>query len=129
MKCPHCGFDRLLPMYEVCPKCKHPLNVSSSETSEGHDPQQTSDTKLFTGIFWSYPKAMKDPEKFKEYARKNPNDSARLINKWKEQGKDVSVLANVHPMNSPQEGVSSPHLSHSEKTSATKVGCRPLSDK
>lgn len=121
MKCPNCGFDRILPMYKVCPKCKHPLNVSSSETSKGHEPQQTSDTKLFTGIFWSYPKAMKDPEKFKEYARKNPNDSARLINKWKEQGKDVSVLANVHPMNSPQEGVSSPHLSHSEKTSATKV--------
>lgn len=121
MKCPNCGFDRILPMYKVCPKCKHPLNVSSSETSQSHEPQQTSDTKLFTGIFWSYPKAMKDPEKFKEYARKNPNDSARLINKWKEQGKDVSVLANVHPMNSPQEGVSSPHLSHSEKTSATKV--------
>ena len=22
MKCPNCGFDRILPMYKVCPKCK-----------------------------------------------------------------------------------------------------------
>lgn len=100
MKCPKCGFDRILPMYKVCPKCKQPLNASTTVTSESNEPQQTSDNKLFTGFFWSYPKAMKDPEKFKEYSRKNPNDSARLINKWKEQGNDVSVLVVAHPMNS-----------------------------
>lgn len=119
MKCPKCGFDRILPMYKVCPKCKQPLNVSTAEASKSNEPQQTPDTKLFTGIFWSYPKAMKDPEKFKEYARKNPNDSARLINKWREQGNDVSILTDVHPMNSAQEGVSTPHSSHSEKPSST----------
>lgn len=119
MKCPNCGFDRILPMYKVCPKCKQPLNVSTAEASKSNEPQQTPDAKLFTGVFWSYPKAMKDPEKFKEYARKNPNDSARLINKWREQGNDVSILADVHPMNSAQEGVSTPHSSHSEKPSST----------
>lgn len=93
MKCPNCGFDRILPMYKVCPKCKSPLNASTAEISRNNEFEQTPDTKLFTGIFWSYPKAIKDPEKFKEYAKKNPNDSARLINKWKEQGNDVSIIA------------------------------------
>lgn len=119
MKCPNCGFDRILPMYKVCPKCKHPLNAPMEEASRSNETQETPGPKLFTGIFWSYPKAMKDPEKFKEYARKNPNDSARLINKWREQGNDVSVLAEAHPMNSAPEGVSTPHSSHSEKPLST----------
>lgn len=106
MKCPNCGFDRILPMYKFCPKCKQPLNASATtEASKSEEPQQASNTKLFTGIFWSYPKAMKDPTAFKEYAKKNPNDSARLINKWKEQGNDVSELVDVHPMNIPSENV------------------------
>lgn len=100
MKCTNCGFDRILPMYKVCPKCKQPLNNSTEAPMGEEQAQQDANTKLFTGVFWSYPKAMKNPEAFKEYARKNPNDSARLINKWKEQGNDVSVLADVHPMNS-----------------------------
>lgn len=106
-------------MYKVCPKCKQPLSVSTAEASKSNEPQQAPNTKLFTGIFWSYPKAMKDPEKFKEYTKKNPNDSARLINKWREQGYDVTVLAGVHAMNLAQEGISTPRSSHSEKPSST----------
>lgn len=113
MKCPNCGFDRILPMYKVCPKCKQPLNASASkETQKSEEPQEAQNTKLFTGIFWSYPKAMKDPEAFKEYARKNPNDSARLINKWREAGNDISVLAEAHPMNSTSQAPSSRQEKH-----------------
>ena len=119
MKCPNCGFDRILPMYKVCPKCKQPLNASTAETSKNNETEQTPDTKLFTGIFWSYPKAMKDPKKFKEYAKNNPNDSARLINKWKEQGNDVSVLADAHPMNTGQEVGANIHYNQNEKPSST----------
>lgn len=119
MKCPNCGFDRILPMYKVCPKCKQPLNASTEAPKSEEQPQQEENTKLLTGIFWSYPKAMKDPEKFKEYAKKNPNDSTRLINKWKEQGNDVSILAEAHPMNIIQEGVSTHHSNHTEKPSST----------
>ena len=119
MKCPKCGFDRILPMYKVCPKCKQPLNVSTEAPKSEEQPQQEENTKLLTGIFWSYAKAIKDPEKFKEYAKKNPNDSARLINKWKEQGNDVSVLAEAHPMNITQEEVTIHHSNHTEKPSST----------
>lgn len=107
MKCPNCGFDRILPMYKVCPKCKQPLNASTAEAPKSEEPQPEANTKLFTGIFWSYAKAIKDPEAFKTYAQKNPNDSARLLNKWKQDGKDVSVLVEAHPMNTPSSTSSS----------------------
>lgn len=129
MNCPNCGFDRILPMYKVCPKCKQPLGPSASkETQRNEEPNEAPNTKLFTGIFWSYPKAIKDPAAFKEYARKNPNDSARLINKWKQQGHDVGVLADSHPMNAPVENrpsnttpssVTSPATSNSQKPENT----------
>ena len=51
MKCPNCGFDRILPMYKVCPKCKQPLNASTSEAPKSEEPQPEANTKLFTGIF------------------------------------------------------------------------------
>lgn len=111
MKCPNCGFDRILPMYKVCPKCKQPLNASTAETPKSEEPQPEANTKLFTGIFWSYAKAIKDPEAFKTYAQKNPNDSARLLNKWKQDGKDVSALVEAHPMNTPSSTPSSPSSS------------------
>lgn len=107
MKCPNCGFDRILPMYKVCPKCKQPLNASTAEAPKSEEPQPETNTKLFTGIFWSYAKAVKNPEAFKAYAQKNPNDSARLLNKWKQDGKDVSALVEAHPMNTPSSTSSS----------------------
>lgn len=118
MKCPNCGFDRILPMYKVCPKCKQPLNASSAEAPKSEEPQPEPNTKLFTGIFWSYAKAIKDPEAFKTYAQKNPNDSARLLNKWKQDGKDVSALVEAHPVNTPSSTLSSSSSSsdHQEYT-------------
>ncbi len=123
MKCPNCGFDRILPMYKVCPKCKQPLKASAStEAPKSEEPQPEPNTKLFTGIFWSYAKAIKDPEAFKTYAQKNPNDSARLLNKWKQDGKDVSVFVEAHPLNTPSSN-SSPAVHHntSETRSNTTV--------
>lgn len=124
MKCPNCGFDRILPMYKVCPKCKQPLNASSTDAPKSEKPQHTEDTKLFTGIFWSYPKAMKDPEAFKIYAKKNPNDSARLLNKWKEQGHDISSLADSHPINS-SFAESTASSAHNNSTIAAQAIAKP----
>lgn len=130
MKCPYCGFDRILPMYKVCPKCKTPLRDQRVQTlkneelrneeTKGEEPK-AQPTKLFTGIFWSYSKAMKDPEAFRKYAEKNPNDSARLLNKWKNDGKDVSDLVDAHPLNNPSDSVEKPTVSsaHSTVSSST----------
>ena len=96
MNCPHCGFDRILPMYKVCPKCKQPLNVSAESKTAEKDSVQAPfapETKLITGLFWSYQKAIKDPNAFMEYAKKNPNDSTKLLNKWEKEGRDISILS------------------------------------
>lgn len=119
MKCPNCGFDRILPMYKVCPKCKQPLSASA-EAPKAETSETAPETKLLTGIFWSYQKAIKDPDAFKEYAKKNPNDSARLLIKWKEDGRDISALADSHPINSSsnahQEPASHTTISDAEPT-------------
>lgn len=119
MKCPNCGFDRILPMYKVCPKCKQPLNAFTAETPKSEKPQPELNTKLYTGIFWSYAKAIKAPEAFKTYAQKNPNDSARLLNRWKQDGKDVSVLVESHPMNTPIAPSSITSVHHEVSTPQT----------
>lgn len=126
MKCSNCGFDRILPMYKVCPKCKQPLKASSAEAPKSEEPQPEPNTKLFTGIFWSYAKAIKDPEAFKTYAQKNPNDSARLLNKWKRDGKDVSALVESHPMNTPSSTTTpkkedNPIQQHSEAVAGAQI--------
>ena len=48
MKCPHCGFDRILPMYRVCPKCKQPLTAAAEESAKTEMPQDAVETKLVT---------------------------------------------------------------------------------
>lgn len=95
MNCPHCGFDRILPMYKVCPKCKQSLNSSvesKTMTKDNVEVQSNTETKLITGLFWSYQKAIKDPSVFKDYAKRNPNDSKKLLEKWKNEGRDISML-------------------------------------
>lgn len=98
MKCPHCGFDRILPMYKVCPQCKQPLNSNQSVDSKEHQPNQTEpETKGITGLLWSYKKAISEPASFKVYAKRNPHDSERLLAKWKDEGRDISSLVDEKP--------------------------------
>lgn len=92
MKCPHCGFDRILPMYKVCPQCKQPINTASADTNKQAAIVVEPETKLLTGLLWSYKKAVSDSAAFRTYAAKNPNDSAKLLAKWKEEGRDISEL-------------------------------------
>ena len=128
MKCPNCGFNRILPMYKYCPKCKQPLSASEAKDAlKSVDPLHVHDTNLFTGVFWSYSKAMKDPSVFKEYAQKNPSDSAHLIIKWKEQGLDVSALVNSAPVSNISS--SSDHLLDTPISSIGTVSTRNKSQK
>lgn len=97
MKCPNCGFDRILPMYEVCPKCKQPLNASvTTEVPKSEEPQQVPDTKLFAGIFESYPKAMKDSVAFTKNATNKsslPMDDIRKAANASYPKKSLKALA------------------------------------
>lgn len=96
MKCPHCGFDRILPMYKVCPQCKQSLHDSDPQENK-QIIQQMPETKGITGLLWSYKKAISQPASFKVYAKRNPQDSERLLAKWKDEGRDVSTLVDEKP--------------------------------
>ena len=130
MKCPHCGFDRILPMYKFCPKCRQVLNASSTdESSKEAIPQDELNTKLLTGLFWSYPKAIKDPQAFKAYAKKNPNDSARLLAKWKEAGCDISTLIPSNSSTSSNNSTTShSHLKPEKEPEANQNSTKPHSE-
>lgn len=93
MKCPHCGFDKILPMYKFCPKCKAPLS-SEAESKQAPVASETENvqTKGIGLLLMSYKKAVSDPQAFGEFAKKHPNDSRRLWEKWSSEGRDLSTL-------------------------------------
>lgn len=102
MKCNSCGYDKILPMYKFCPKCKSPLNAQPKEenTSVPSIEQGPSNTKLIGLLLMPYKKAIHDPEGFGEFCKKHPNDSKRLWQKWVGEGRDLSMLEKYNPMTS-----------------------------
>ena len=102
MKCNSCGYDKILPMYKFCPKCKSPLNTQSKEAvdSDSSSQPEQSNTKLIGMLLMSYKKAIQDPKGFGEFCKKHPNDSKRLWNKWLNEGRDLTTLAAYDPTSS-----------------------------
>lgn len=99
MKCPNCGYDKILPMYKFCPQCKQPLNSNASEAPKATSPEESEqpNTKLLGMLLMSYKKAIENPKGFGEFCKKHPNDSKRLWNKWKSEGRDLSTLKEYNP--------------------------------
>ena len=99
MKCPHCGYDKILPMYKFCPQCKQPLNSNASEAPKVTSPEKLEqpNTKLLGMLLMSYKKAIENPKGFGEFCKKHPNDSKRLWNKWESEGRDLSALQAYTP--------------------------------
>ena len=102
MKCPHCGYDKILPMYKFCPKCKAALNGVGKEQASTTltDQPELPNTKLLGMLLMSYKKAVSDPHGFGEFCKKHPNDSKRLWNKWESEGRDLSALKDYNPTTS-----------------------------
>lgn len=102
MKCPSCGYDKILPMYKFCPKCKTQLNAASKEAVNSPSTTQTEgpNTKLIGMLLMPYKKAIQDPKGFGEFCKKHPNDSRRLWEKWVREGRDLSPLENYNPTSS-----------------------------
>ena len=99
MKCPSCGYDKILPMYKFCPKCKTPLKAQARDAVESESIVQTEqpNTKLVGMLLMSYKKAIQDPKGFEEFCKKHPNDSRRLWEKWVSEGRDLSSLEAYNP--------------------------------
>lgn len=103
MKCPSCGYDKILPMYKFCPKCKAPLTKQEKEEhkSQVTEPTEQPNTKILGMLLMSYKKAVSDPAGFAKFCQKHPNDSKRLWDKWVGEGRDLSALNNYSPYSAP----------------------------
>lgn len=105
MKCPSCGYDKILPMYKFCPQCKVQLKAQSMVKTEDVPPTSVENaerpnTKLLGMLLMSYKKAVDNPKGFGEFCKKHPNDSKRLWQKWFKEGRDLSALEAYNPTSS-----------------------------
>ena len=104
MECIHCGYDKIQPNFNYCPKCKKPLKnrdhqndeqpfQQSGVQSEGAPQEKGMLNRVFSG--WNYEKAIQNPYEYAVWALKNPNDNRRFLEKWKSQGKDLTRISNA----------------------------------
>ena len=82
-------------------------------------------SKLIGMLLMSYKKAVQNPEGFREFCKKHPNDSKRLWNKWVSEGRDLSSLERYYPTTSAtiahQEAAESAHVASAVASSVPKV--------
>lgn len=97
MKCPNpnCGYDKIQPRFNVCPKCGTPLKKevidNSSMPDEKHVPNEKWwGSRLISG--WTYEKAMSNPYKYAVWALDNPNDNRVFLEKWNKAGYDLTLI-------------------------------------
>ena len=97
MKCPYCGYDKIQPNFNFCPSCKKPLNETANTMKTPHASQQNPNLheKGFINRAisrWTYERAIADPYSYAIWAYKNPNDNRYFLNKWMNEGKDITII-------------------------------------
>ena len=95
MKCPHCGYDKIQPNFNYCPKCKRPLkeqvNAGSATVSDGDTYQEKGFiNRAFSR--WTYERAIADPYGYASWAYHNPNDNRVFLERWNREGHDLSII-------------------------------------
>lgn len=97
MKCPYCGYDKIQPNFNFCPSCKSPLNETANTMKTPHASQQNPNLHEKGSINraisrWTYERAIADPYCYAIWAYKNPNDNQYFLNKWMNEGKDITII-------------------------------------
>lgn len=95
MKCPHCGYDKIQPNFNYCPKCKRPLkeqgNAGNATVSDGDTYQEKGFiNRAFSR--WTYERAIADPYGYASWAYHNPNDNRVFLERWNREGHDLSII-------------------------------------
>ena len=100
MKCPYCGYDKIQPNFNFCPSCKKPLNEKANTMETPHASQQNPNlhekgfiNRAFSR--WTYERAIADPYSYAIWAYKNPNDNRYFLNKWMNEGNDITIIRNA----------------------------------
>lgn len=95
MKCPHCGYDKIQPTFNFCPKCKNSLKEQSQTKGVvEHNDDQTQEKGFINRAFsrWTYERAMADPYAYASWAYRNPNDNRAFLERWNREGNDLSII-------------------------------------
>lgn len=100
MKCPYCGYDKIQPNFNFCPSCKKPLNEKAKTIKTPHVSQQNPNSQekgFINRAFsrWTYERAIADPYSYAIWAYKNPNDNRYFLNKWMNEGNDITIIRNA----------------------------------
>lgn len=104
MKCPYCGYDKIQPHFNFCPKCKTPLKEQGTAPQHVdrvpvvHDPHADVDPPREKGFInraiarWTYERAMADPYAYASWAYRNPNDNRVYLERWRREGNDLTAI-------------------------------------
>ena len=95
MKCPYCGYDKIQPNFNFCPKCKRPLNEQAKEKRFDAQEEQKPQEKGFLNRAisrWTYERAAADPRAYAAWAVRNPNDNRVFLGQWNAAGQDLVTI-------------------------------------
>ena len=95
MKCPYCGYDKMQPSFNFCPKCKRSLKEQNEtkqviEQNESNPQEKGFINRAFSR--WTYERAMADPYAYASWAYRNPNDNRVFLERWNRDGNDLSTI-------------------------------------
>ena len=94
MKCPHCGYDKIQPNFNFCPKCKRPLKEQKNAQPNQGAGVEASEKGFINRAFsrWTYERAMADPYGYAVWAYRNPNDNRVFLERWNREGHDLTII-------------------------------------
>lgn len=95
MKCPYCGYDKIQPNFNFCPKCKRSLKEQNeTKQVEEYNEHLSQEKGFINRAFsrWTYERAMADPYAYASWAYRNPNDNRVFLERWNRDGNDLLTI-------------------------------------
>ena len=95
MKCPYCGYDKIQPNFNYCPKCKRLLKEQNeTKQVEEYNEHLSQEKGFINRAFsrWTYERAMADPYAYASWAYRNPNDNRVFLERWNRDGNDLTTI-------------------------------------
>lgn len=95
MKCPYCGYEKIQPNFNFCPKCKRSLKESNeTKQVEEYNEHRSQEKGFINRAFsrWTYERAMADPYAYASWAYRNPNDNRVFLERWNRDGNDLTTI-------------------------------------
>ena len=95
MKCPYCGYDKIQPNFNFCPKCDRSLKEQNeTKQVEEYNEHRSQEKGFINRAFsrWTYERAMADPYGYASWAYRNPNDNRVFLERWNRDGNDLTTI-------------------------------------